>query len=283
MKPGIAVLGAGRMGSALATAFLNQGYETHVWNRTRSKLVPLAALGARIAPVAAGGGRRRRGRRREPERLRHDRCACLRSDGLARGLRGKLLVQLTSGSPRQAQGTGCVGQRTRHSVPGWRHHGDAKPHRRARVHDSLFGAGRAVRGSARPSSLTLGGNSLHVGSDVGHASALDSALLIVMWGALFGALQGVAICKAENLRLDAYLGYLRPVLPQVDGWVMDVVKRIEEGRLAGDEATLATLDSHYGAFRHLLELCKERGIGHADARCPGRGLPGGHQGWTRSR
>jgi 3-hydroxyisobutyrate dehydrogenase-like beta-hydroxyacid dehydrogenase len=41
---------------------------------------------------------------------------------------------------------------------------------------------------------------------------------------------------------------------------MDTVKRIEDGRLAGDEATL---DSHYGALRHLLELCKERGIPHA--------------------
>jgi len=103
----------------------------------------------------------------------------------------------------------------------------------------------------------------HVGSDVGHASALDSALLVVMWGSLFGALQGVAICEAEGLGLDAYMSYLKPVLPQVNGWVMDTVKRIEDGRLAGDEATLATLDSHYGALRHLLELCKERGIPHA--------------------
>jgi len=41
------------------------------------------------------------------------------------------------------------------------------------------------------------------------------------------------------------------------------VKRIEEGRLAGDEATLATVDSHYGALRHLLELCKEHGLNRA--------------------
>jgi hypothetical protein len=43
---------------------------------------------------------------------------------------------------------------------------------------------------------------------------------------------------------------------------VDVVRRIEEGRLAGDETTLATLDSHYGGFRHLLELCREHGIPH---------------------
>ncbi len=50
MKPGISILGTGRMGSALARAFLEQGYSTQVWNRTGSKAEPLAALGARVAP-----------------------------------------------------------------------------------------------------------------------------------------------------------------------------------------------------------------------------------------
>jgi hypothetical protein len=54
-----------------------------------------------------------------------------------------------------------------------------------------------------------------VGNDVGHASALDSALLVVMWGACFGALQGAAICTAEELRLDSYRGYLERLLPPV--------------------------------------------------------------------
>lgn len=111
--------------------------------------------------------------------------------------------------------------------------------------------------------LALGRNAVHVGSDVGHASALDSALLAVMWGALFGAVQGAVVCQAEQLPLDAYLTYLKPVLPQVNGWIMDTVKRIEDGRLAGDEATLATVESHHGALRHLLELCKEHGLNRA--------------------
>jgi 3-hydroxyisobutyrate dehydrogenase-like beta-hydroxyacid dehydrogenase len=43
----------------------------------------------------------------------------------------------------------------------------------------------------------------------------------------------------------------------------DSVTQSEEGRLAGDEATLATVDSHYGALRHLFELCREHGIDRA--------------------
>jgi 3-hydroxyisobutyrate dehydrogenase-like beta-hydroxyacid dehydrogenase len=52
----------------------------------------------------------------------------------------------------------------------------------------------------KPVLLALGENAVHVGIDVGHASALDTALLVVMWGAMFGMLQGVAICEAEELR-----------------------------------------------------------------------------------
>ncbi|MPZ20598.1 MAG: hypothetical protein GEV06_22200 [Luteitalea sp.] len=41
---------------------------------------------------------------------------------------------------------------------------------------------------------------------------------------------------------------------------MEDVKRINDGRLVGDESALATVDAHYGAFRCLMDLCKERGI-----------------------
>ena len=52
-QPKIAVLGTGRMGSALARAFLKQNYQTTVWNRTPSKLAPLTELGARAATSPA--------------------------------------------------------------------------------------------------------------------------------------------------------------------------------------------------------------------------------------
>jgi hypothetical protein len=98
---------------------------------------------------------------------------------------------------------------------------------------------------------------------VGNASALDSALLVVMWGALFGALQGVAICEAEELRLDAYMSYLRPVLAQVNGRVVDTVKRIEDRRFAGRRGDARDRRCTLRGASSLLELCKERGIRHA--------------------
>jgi hypothetical protein len=117
---------------------------------------------------------------------------------------------------------------------------------------------------------------------VGNASALDSALLVVMWGALFGALQGVAICEAEELRLDAYMSYLRPVLAQVNGRMVDTVKRIEDRRFAGRRG-----DAHDRRCTLRGASSPARAVqGARDpsccAGCVRPALPGGHQGWTRS-
>lgn len=186
----------------------------------------------------------------------------LRSDGVAERLRGKLLVQLTSGSPRQARD--MAEWAGRHDIQYLDGAIMATPNLIGGPECTILYSGPGdLFEKHQPALLALGENALHVGSDVGHASALDSALLVVMWGAMFGALQGAAICQAEDLQLEAYMGYLRPLLPQVNEWVRETVKRIEDGRLAAEEATLATLETHNVALRALLELCKERGINRA--------------------
>ena len=42
MNQKVAVIGTGRMGSALAAALLNKGFATTVWNRTAAKTEPLS-------------------------------------------------------------------------------------------------------------------------------------------------------------------------------------------------------------------------------------------------
>lgn len=258
MQPKITVLGTGRMGSALARAFLQQNYTTTVWNRTSSRLAPLVALGARPATAVldavtasdiavvnvndyATGD------------------TLLRQEGVAQALGGKLLVQFTSGSPKQARDTAAWA--AKHGIRYLDGAIMATPDLIGGPQCTILYAGDVdAFDQYKAALLTLGANGVHVGADSGLASALDSALLMVMWGALFGTLQGVAICKAEELNLSAYASYLAPFLQAMNCWSMDVVKRIDEGRLSGDAETVATLDTHYGAFRCLMELCKDRHI-----------------------
>ncbi len=47
-KPKLGWIGVGRMGSPMAKRLLDAGYEVSVWNRTRSKAVPLEASGAAL-------------------------------------------------------------------------------------------------------------------------------------------------------------------------------------------------------------------------------------------
>lgn len=53
MKPKIAIIGLGNMGSAMAKRLLSQGYELTVFNRTRQKAEALIPFGAKVA-VSAG-------------------------------------------------------------------------------------------------------------------------------------------------------------------------------------------------------------------------------------
>jgi 3-hydroxyisobutyrate dehydrogenase-like beta-hydroxyacid dehydrogenase len=102
MKNRISVLGAGRMGSALATAFIKEGHAVMVWNRTADRTRPLADRGARIAKSveeAIAGAEIVVGNVSDYATT-HE---LLRPDGVTRALRGKVFVQLATGTPTHAR------------------------------------------------------------------------------------------------------------------------------------------------------------------------------------
>jgi 3-hydroxyisobutyrate dehydrogenase-like beta-hydroxyacid dehydrogenase len=102
MKTRISVLGTGRMVSALVKAFLKQEHPVDIWNHTKSRSEPLAALGARITTTVQDAvASAEIVVVNVNDYVTSDRL--LQADGVRKGLRGKLLVQLTSGSPRQAR------------------------------------------------------------------------------------------------------------------------------------------------------------------------------------
>ncbi|WP_328803823.1 imine reductase family protein [Paracoccus xiamenensis] len=106
----------------------------------------------------------------------------------------------------------------------------------------------------------LGGNVQHVGVEPGRANALDSALLALMWGALFGTLHAIAVCQAEDIDLGELERQWAATAPVLDGLVADLIKRTNAGRFASDEETLSSISPHHSSLQHLIELMEARRI-----------------------
>lgn len=263
MTSKIAVIGTGRMGSALAAALINDGHETHVWNRTSDRTQRLAALGAKVAATPQDAID-------ESDAIvvnlaNYDISAnVLGAPRVEKALAGKSIVQLSSGSPDQARASEtwarAIGARYLDGAI------MATPDFIGKPAATILYAGEGeLYDMLRPALLAFGGDTHHVGDDVGRASALDAALLMQMWGALFGALQSVALCEAEGIPLAMFEAHFNGFKPVVDGAVVDALARVRDRRFASDESTLASIDTHFGAFRHALATCRERKI---DASIP---------------
>jgi 3-hydroxyisobutyrate dehydrogenase-like beta-hydroxyacid dehydrogenase len=253
----VALLGTGRMGAALARAQLRAGHTLAVWNRTRAKAE--AVEGARVAQSV-------REAVQAADVVLVNVLDYAASDRLLRGadvveaLRGKVLVQLTSGSPAQAR-----------EAEGWARANEvgyvdgaimATPEYIGQPGCTLLYAGASASFERVRPVLSAMGDVHFVGENAGHASALDAALLTGMWGRLFGVLQGALIAQAEQIPLARYQSFSDALSPVVEGAGQDVIARITQPR----DETSASLETHHGALLHALAICREHGLDDAVLR-----------------
>lgn len=182
-----------------------------------------------------------------------------RSDAVASALHGKLVLELTSGTPHGA----------REASHWFVEHGANYLDGAIMATPDFIGAeGGTVLVSGPRQAFdsneavfrALGGNVQHVGEEPGLANALDSALLSLMWGALFGTLHAIAVCRAEEIDVGELARQWTATAPVVEGLVADLIERTNAGRFASDDETLSSISPHYGAFQHLLELMEARKI-----------------------
>ncbi|MGW1373246.1 NAD(P)-dependent oxidoreductase [Streptomyces sp. NPDC002446] len=253
--PAVTVLGLGSMGSALATALLERGHPTTVWNRSAHKSEPLVALGARPAAT--------------PEEALAASpliIACVLDyealhsvlDPLTGSLAGKVLVNLTSGSPEQA-----------HEASAWaRSHGadyldgaimTTPPGVGSPEMMFLYSGSGAVFEAHRPTLAALG-DPLHLGTDPGLASLYDSALLGLMWSTMTGWLHGTALVGAERTPATAFTPLAIRWLTAVTGFLTTYAPQVDAGHYPGDDATI---DVQIAAIDHLIHAASARGIDNA--------------------
>ncbi|RKS06561.1 3-hydroxyisobutyrate dehydrogenase-like beta-hydroxyacid dehydrogenase [Nocardiopsis sp. Huas11] len=195
----VTVLGLGDMGSVIARTFVERGYRTTVWNRSAGRAAPLVDLGAASAATAA-----------EAVAASELVVVCLLDsaavdevlDSVGSAVAGRVLVNLTSGSPAQAR-----------AYERWAHERGAEyldgkimgdpPHvGTAHLLLPLSGSLRAFE--AHESVLReLGGVAYH-GTDAGAAAVEFMAQVALGYEMLIGFLHVLALVDAEGGDVAAF-------------------------------------------------------------------------------
>ena len=251
----VSLLGLGQMGSALARAMLKNGVRLTVWNRSSAKAAPFAREGATVA-----------GSLLEAVKASELVMICvldytttaelLNTSELREALRGKTLLQLSTGTPSEARtAEAAAGEAGAEYLDG-----------ALMCYPSGIGTADAtilLSGSKavfdRHESLlrVLGGNATYVGAAVGAAAALDLALLDFYYGATTAMLHGFAICEAERIGFDVYVKSL-PAFTPILAYTADLAARmIPERSYPGAEATN---DIHSAALAHVARASRDAGL-----------------------
>ncbi|UGS26705.1 NAD(P)-binding domain-containing protein [Microbacterium resistens] len=229
----VTVLGLGAMGSALAGTFIEQGYRTTVWNRTLAKAAPLAANGAIAASTAAEAVAA------SPLIVMSllDRTAVTEVQrGIADVIAGKVIVNLTSGSPADA----------RHNAE-WAHECGAKYIGGALLGDpsyagtpsmliSLSGDRKALE--AHRSTIDELGRTTFYGDDAGLAAVEFMAQVAIGYEFLIGLLHTFRLVHTEGVDVAEFAGRVAETMTGYAQLVTTFGAAIARGEYAPDLGNL---------------------------------------------
>ena len=253
----ISCVGLGLMGSALARAMLAAGHRVTVWNRSPGKADALMAFGAKEARSFADA------LAASPVTLicidnYASARALLEPEGMGTLLTGRTLVNLTTGTPREAE-----------VLSAW------VAARGARYLDGAILCGPTEIGSgsgevllsgdalawqvAGPLLTCLAGKVRNVGQAVGAAAALDLAWLTMSYVQFIGVAHAASICRAQGIDLAEFID-LFPADPppaDADAYTRELARIIRDG--AYDQPT-ATLQVWGEALARIQMQARDAGI-----------------------
>ncbi len=254
-KKQVSVLGLGSMGLAIARLYLEKGYEVTVWNRTPGKADALVAKGAVLARSAG-------------EALRASRVAVMcvydyraadaifATEGAAAAMDGRLLVQLTTGSPQDAR-----------DAEAWAHrHGaaylegaiQAAPDQMGLADTPLLVSGaQAVFDEAKPWLQVLAGGIVHLGEKASAAATMDLATLSSIYGTMLGFLHGARIAEHEGFDVAEYGRIVAGIMPTFAGFLQHEGAVIQSGDFAISQSPMRI---SVEATQRILQTAQASGI-----------------------
>lgn len=261
MNQRVTVIGAGRMGSALAATLFTKGFATTVWNRTAQKAEPLARLGLRVADSVLAAVT-------DADVVivnvsdYEASFQVFRHPDIEAALRGKILVQLSSGNPNEAR-----------EMEQW-----ARPcgieYLDGAILSAPMGIGtpqcrilcsgpEEVFNRAKPVLMALSENVWLVGSEIGQAMALEvSVMAAFVMSALFGFLQGYVACEAEDVPVATYVQFVKNSLQALSQIIARIYGKLQANEYWGDQSSL---EAWAIAPKEVIAWCGDHGVDHSIA------------------
>lgn len=247
----VSVIGLGLMGTALAEAFLKRPLTVTVWNRTPSRSHALKARGATVASTVIGA-----------VTASDVVIVCVsnyaatnelfRTGEVGAALNGKTLIQLSSGTPKEARDTAA-----------WAREIGAEYMDGAilayPIHIGTATAQILISGSAEVfrqhrDLLEAIGTPVFVGLGAGGAAALDCAGLISSMTSIIGLIHGIALCESEGVETEKLVSLINAYLPMQADLNRDMAERIRAEKYDSPQASLKTWA---GVARHFVHIAQE--------------------------
>jgi 3-hydroxyisobutyrate dehydrogenase-like beta-hydroxyacid dehydrogenase len=239
----VTVIGLGNLGRALAETFVRNGHPTTVWNRSSAKGRALAARGATAAATAA-------------EAIAASELVLVALldpvaaqevlTGAAQAVRGRALVNLTSGGPDDARElAGWAAEQGAEYLHGAVY---AVPQTIGTTESSINYSGSSAVHQRWQTPLAALGKSTFLGADAGRASGYDVAILAGMYGMLGGFLHATAMAQAAGVSATELtpmlVSWLTDTYPALSTFAEEIDTKdytTEESNLAMNQSGLATI------------------------------------------
>lgn len=206
----VTVIGLGAMGSAIAAALLENGFDVTVWNRTAARMGALVEKGAQAAGSAEAAVEASPLTIVSIADYRATR-AVLGEGAVEKSAAGRTFVQFSTGTPQEARD----GERwaTEHGAA-WLDGAILAYPREIGQSALVFVAGDGTQfETQRPVLSALTDQLRYLGPAVGAAAALDLAVLSYYIGSHLGLVHGALICESEHVEPDMMTSVIVDSLP----------------------------------------------------------------------
>ena len=246
----VTVIGLGNMGSALAGALLGSRRTVTVWNRSPEKAAPLVQKGAVLAPNVTAA------LRASPVILicvTHYAAANSILGEAAADLRGKLLVQFTTGSPQDARASETRAHEQGADYLDCAINGSPASIGTPNAHILVAGHKAAFR-KAEPVLKILAQDLDYKGERIGLGSAWEMIHIMHYYGMFLSLFHSVQICQAEGIPLEEFINLLGEQGKNYEKWLCE---NIQSGVY---QETSAPLELWAGGIRQIARHARDSHI-----------------------